>query len=160
MNSPVAVANGVIDEIHDRAADAYPEECCGFLLSPSDGGSEVGLRRVVGAESTENRSTEERRRRFVIPPDALKAAEERARATGFLVCGFYHSHPDHPAEPSQYDQEHAWPWYTYLIVGVTEGPTPGPIGAFELEPERRSFRRVEWAVEPARLTPRGGVSTG
>ncbi len=64
--------------------------------------------------------------------------EGRLEGTGLMVGGFYHSHPDHPALPSEFDRDHAWPWYSYLILGVT-GTTEGPLAAFELDPESGLF---------------------
>jgi proteasome lid subunit RPN8/RPN11 len=155
MRPTVRIAPGAIDQIRRHADRSYPEECCGFLLSPEGAAEPGGGRRVVGVEAAPNRSEGERHRRFVILPQELEAAEARACADGQVVSGFYHSHPDHPASPSQFDQEHAWPWYTYLIVAVTNSGEEGPIGAFELDPDRGSFRPLDWAVDtPAMPTGR------
>jgi proteasome lid subunit RPN8/RPN11 len=62
-----------------------------------------------------------RHNRFVISPEAFIRADKMARQHGWDVLGFYHSHPDAPARPSQYDLEHAWPVYSYVIVSVRAG---------------------------------------
>ncbi|HEY9013519.1 MAG TPA: M67 family metallopeptidase, partial [Gemmatimonadales bacterium] len=67
-----------------------------------------------------NRRTDDPHRYLISPEDLRQVSVELAGA-GLEVLGFYHSHPDHPAEPSRFDQEHAWPWYSYVIVGVSRG---------------------------------------
>ena len=95
--------------------------------------------RIVPASNTVE---VERRRRFVIRPEELRALESELGPRGELVIGFYHSHPDHPARPSQFDEEHAWPWYTYLVLGVQQGKA-GALGAFELDEASRAFHEVK-----------------
>ncbi len=104
-------------EIHDHLLAAYPEESCGVLIGrESDGAREV--ERVVRCE---NRRPDARGTRYLIAPEQFLAADREARAAGLEVLGFFHSHPDHPAEPSAFDLEHAWPYYSYLIVSVSSG---------------------------------------
>lgn len=141
--------------IHAHARATYPEECCGFLLSTPPADGPAGERRIVALAPAPNRSSGERRRRFEIPPSELRAAERRAEAAGRVVSGFYHSHPDHPAVPSSFDQEHAWPWYAYVIVASSASGTPGAVGAFELHPDRREFE--ERPVRMAEAALAGGA---
>ena len=61
------------------------------------------------------------RNRYLISPRDLLEAEKAARALGLDIVGVYHSHPDHPARPSEFDREHAFPWYSYIIVSVRGG---------------------------------------
>ena len=100
--------------IRQHAESSYPHECCGAMLGSADG-------RVLEAMPLENVTTEERRRRFLVSPEAYRAAEQRADATGAALVGIYHSHPDHPAEPSATDLAAAWPNLSYLIVSVQSG---------------------------------------
>ncbi|HVT59073.1 MAG TPA: M67 family metallopeptidase [Thermoanaerobaculia bacterium] len=79
---------------------------------------ETKVERVVPAV---NERQDSRHNRFVISPATVLAAHKEARAAGLEVVGYYHSHPDHPAEPSEFDREHAWPGLSYLIVSVREG---------------------------------------
>jgi proteasome lid subunit RPN8/RPN11 len=137
------------------AHSAYPEECCGFLLSPSDEAGAAEIRPIVEIEPAPNRSTGERQRRFVILPEQLREAEVRATRKGLLVSGFYHSHPDHPARPSVFDQEHAWPWYAYLILASDRAAHASDVGAFELDPDRREFRSISLTVGPPTAEPIG-----
>ena len=79
-----------------------------------------GMKIVVDVWRAENTHEDERSRRFLIEPLKIKEFEERAAERDMDVLGFYHSHPDHPAEPSEYDREHAWPVYSYVIASVGE----------------------------------------
>ncbi len=104
-----------MDQIHDHAREAYPEECAGALVGMDSGGIKV----VVDVWRAENTHEEERSRRFFIEPLEVKKFEEQAEEREMGLLGFYHSHPDHPAEPSEYDREHAWPGYSYVIASVS-----------------------------------------
>lgn len=135
----------VLTEIARHGEEAYPDECCGFLV----GTTSDEERQIVRIERAPNEFEGERRRRFAIRPEELQKLEERLEGTSLLVLGFYHSHPDHPARPSSFDQDHAWPWYLYLVQNVEHGHA-GPIGAFELAPEEREFREIPLrAASPA-----------
>jgi proteasome lid subunit RPN8/RPN11 len=101
------------DAIHRHAVETYPHECCGALLGRGDG--------IVSALPLPNTTEEGPRRRFLIRPDDYRTAERAARAAGLDLLGFYHSHPDHPARPSQHDLDHAWPNLHYIIASVLEG---------------------------------------
>jgi proteasome lid subunit RPN8/RPN11 len=111
---PLKIGRGDLDHIHEHAGEAYPEECAGALV----GMNLDGMKIVVDVWRAENTHEEERSRRFLIEPLKIKEFEERATERDMDVLGFYHSHPDHPAEPSDYDQEHAWPAYSYVIASV------------------------------------------
>ena len=120
--------------IRAHGAEMYPHECCGALL----GRGEDASREVLGVFPLPNRRDDSPRNRFSISPDDFRAAEKAARERGLELIGWYHSHPDHPALPSEYDREHAWPWYSYLIVSVVEGE-PGPITSWRLADIRMRF---------------------
>jgi proteasome lid subunit RPN8/RPN11 len=112
---PLKIGTGDVGHIHDHAKEAYPEECAGVLVGMDTGGMKV----VVDVWRAENTHEEERSRRFLIEPLKIKEFEERAAERDMDVLGFYHSHPDHPAEPSEYDREHAWPGWSYVIASVS-----------------------------------------
>lgn len=137
----VTLARPLLEQMADHARSTYPEECCGFLFT-SEGAADRPDRPVERVAPAANEHEGERRRRFVISPQELREAEASARARGEVVSGFYHSHPDHPARPSQFDQEHAWPWYCYLVLGLSAGPSPPVVNAFELDPDRGVFAPV------------------
>ncbi len=113
--------------------ETYPEEACGFLIGPPPVAGNP--RRVVDAVvRAENEKRSERTHRFLINPEQLRHLEQYWEAKGRSVVGIYHSHPDHPAAPSQFDLEHAWPWYVYVLIGVDQGRAQ-KVAAFELDPD-------------------------
>ena len=113
---PLKLGRGDVGHIHEHAKEAYPEECAGALV-----GMDVGdIKLVVDVWRARNTQEEERSRRFLIEPLQIKEFEERARESDMDLLGFYHSHPNHPAEPSEYDREHAWPVFSYVIASVGE----------------------------------------
>ncbi len=84
----------------------------------------------LGKETEENR--------FLIDPLDQLHVEKDARAQGLDVLGYYHSHPDHPARPSNYDRDHAWPWYSYVIIAVEQG-APKDLTSWVLAEDRSAF---------------------
>lgn len=112
------VSAEVQEEIAQHGEASFPDECCGVLL----GNEADGVRTVEQLLPIENQWDEaERRRRFLITPEEMLRAEREARKLGLDILGFYHSHPDAPARPSDFDREHAWPWYAYVIAEVRGG---------------------------------------
>ena len=101
-------------QIEADGVAAYPNECCGIIY-----GRDADGRRVVSRlETVANAyAADEQYHRFSIGPADLMRAE-RACRDGELVLGFYHSHPDHPAAPSETDRLHGWPFYSYVIVAI------------------------------------------
>jgi proteasome lid subunit RPN8/RPN11 len=138
---PVHVPESLVTQMRHHARETYPDECCGFLIALPDPPVTDSPRSIVAAAPASNDFDGERRRRFVIRPQELRAAERALEGSERVVAGFYHSHPDHPARPSSFDQEHAWPWYTYLVLSITATQAPG-IGAFELDPDSGVFHPV------------------
>lgn len=134
----IQVAPAALERIRAHAAASYPEECVGALLGDADGARKF----AVEAHPLPNASPAERERRYVSGPEAMRAVEEAARARGLDVIGIYHSHPDHPARPSETDREHAWPWYSYLIVGVQRGE-PTALTSWVLAEDRTEFHEEE-----------------
>lgn len=142
---PIAVPAPLVAKMKSHARETYPDECCGFLIGPAFQPEGASQRTVSALERARNEFDGERRRRFLIRPDELQALERRLEPTGRVVVGFYHSHPDHPARPSEFDRENAWPWYSYIVLAVTASDVPG-WGAFELEPESAAFQEVDLEV--------------
>ena len=131
VDGVLTVPDDVLAAIRDHAARAYPDECCGALIGHESGG-------VFEALALSNAMSDERNRRFLIGPDAYRAAEARAAETGQTLIGFYHSHPNHPAVPSAFDLEHAWPNMRYLIVSVVAG-RPEASRTWRLRADRSAF---------------------
>jgi proteasome lid subunit RPN8/RPN11 len=121
---------GVDEAIRAHGAETYPNECCGALIGR--GG------RVTHAFALPNTTDEGPRRRFLVRPEDYRGAERHAAAVGGELIGFYHSHPDHPARPSQYDLDHAWPFFSYVIVAVRAG-TPEDMTSWRLREDRSAF---------------------
>lgn len=144
----VRLSQPLIDSMAQHARASYPDECCGFLVARPDPKEPNEVRTIVAADPASNDFEGERRRRFLLRPEELRAAERRLDGSGHVLAGFYHSHPDHPARPSQFDQDHAWPWYTYVVVGVTS-EAAGETRAFELDPQSCEFHEVRLSVTPA-----------
>jgi proteasome lid subunit RPN8/RPN11 len=111
------LAAQLIEEIRGHGERAYPSECCGVLVGRLDGD---GVKEVARLAPAVNRRTDDPHR-YLIAPDDLRRLELELRTEDLEIVGYYHSHPDHPAVPSAFDAEHAWPWYSYLIVKVDAG---------------------------------------
>jgi proteasome lid subunit RPN8/RPN11 len=112
------IGEDLLARIHAHGAETYPQECCGALLGRENGN---GSRDVLALLPLANRRDDSPRNRFELTPGDVRLAEKTAREKSLEVIGWYHSHPDHPARPSEYDREHAWPWYSYVIVSVEQG---------------------------------------
>jgi proteasome lid subunit RPN8/RPN11 len=134
----VVIGSGVVDHIRQHGEEEYPHECCGFLF----GTLVDGTQQVVEARRQSNARTESREVRFLITPEDFRAAEKYARQSGRQMLGIYHSHPDDAARPSDYDREHAWPWYSYLILSVGRGKA-GDLNAWQLRDDRSGFDAVD-----------------
>lgn len=115
--SRILLAPSDLEAIGRHGEARYPEECCGFLIGRTSE-EETRVERVL---SVENERQDSRHNRFLIHPETVLAAHKEARAAGLDVVGYYHSHPDHPARPSEFDREHAWPGLSYVIVSVAGG---------------------------------------
>lgn len=103
------------DELGARVSAGYPNETCGLLIGRRVGdGAEVS--RVLQAR---NLNVERARDRYELDPDDFLLGDEGARAEGLEIVGIWHSHPDHPAVPSETDRARAWEGWSYLILSVT-----------------------------------------
>ena len=116
--------------IRAHGQETYPNECCGAMIGRD------GV--VTDTLALPNMTDEGPRRRFKVTPNDYRAAEKRASELGGELLGFYHSHPDHPARPSQYDLDHAWPFFSYVIVSVREGVS-GDMTSWRLREDRSAF---------------------
>ena len=136
----LVISKGLLEEIGGHGARAYPNECCGALVGVA---GEDGRKEVRALLALDNRREgEAARTRFLVTADDFRWAEKQARGQGLEIVGFYHSHPDHPARPSEFDREHALPWYSYVIVGVSGG-APQETTSWVLADDRREFLAEE-----------------
>lgn len=113
----IRLAGALADAIRGYGEAAYPAECCGALAGRVVGGD---LKEVVRLEPAVNRRTDDPHR-YLIAPEDSRRLEKQVKSEGLEIVGYYHSHPDHPAVPSAFDADHAWPWYSYVIVRVDRG---------------------------------------
>lgn len=110
-----------------HGARDYPNEACGLLLAPRGEGA-----RLVEAHPVANLNRERARDRYDMDGAGWKRVADLAAARGLEVAGVYHSHPDHPARPSETDRANAWAGWAYLILGVAAG-RPEDLRGFRLE---------------------------
>ena len=127
------------------AESAYPHEGCGVLI----GGHEKEAVVVQEATSGHNLWAARLGDRYELDPADILAADRRARARGLDVVGFWHSHPDHPARPSQFDSDRAWGDYVYLVVTTVSGGSD-ELNAFSLEGEGQGLRQIALELEGER----------
>src|SRR5919205_1046213 len=130
----ITLGSGIKEAIRAHGVETYPNECCGALIGRD------GV--VTHTFALPNTTEEGPRRRFLVRPQDYRAAEKRATECGGELLGFYHSHPDHPARPSQYDLDHAWPTFAYIIVAVAEGKA-GDMTLWWLKEDRSAFDQEE-----------------
>ena len=116
--SEIRLSRAQLDAIHQHGERTYPEECCGVMVGTSQAECTTVARLV---EVDNRREDEHRHNRYLIEPRTVLEITRSARDEGLDIVGYYHSHPDHPARPSEFDRDHAWPNISYLIVSVCRG---------------------------------------
>ncbi len=129
----VVLTRAQVAAIESHARETFPEECCGFLL-----GAAGDPRTISSLRRATNVVEANRQRRYVIDPREILVLEKELRGTGQEILGFYHSHPNHPAEPSEFDRAHAWPWYSYVILSIVDR-TPAELRAWSLDDATAAF---------------------
>jgi proteasome lid subunit RPN8/RPN11 len=141
------ISGQLAEKIRAHGTETYPHECCGALLGRDAGVVErsdpakypvASEREILGLYPLVNRRDDSPRNRFSVTSEDVMAAEKAARERSLDVVGWYHSHPDHPARPSQFDRDHAWPWYSYIIVSVQNG-APQEMTSWRLNDDRQEF---------------------
>jgi proteasome lid subunit RPN8/RPN11 len=121
-------------KIQAHGMETYPHESCGAIL----GREENGSRETHALLPLANRRDDSPRNRFEITAEDVQLAEKTAREKKLELIGWYHSHPDAPARPSEFDREHAWPWYSYIIVSVKKG-MPKEMNSWRLQDDRAAY---------------------
>jgi len=127
------IHQSAIEAIQAHGADGYPNEICGFMLGPKGDGE------VTEVKPARNIIVERSRDRYEIDPRDHIRTQREADAAGLDIVGYYHSHPDHPAQPSRFDTERAWAGYVYLIVSIQDG-RPVDANAFVADQDGGPFR--------------------
>jgi proteasome lid subunit RPN8/RPN11 len=128
------ISEELAGKIRAHGVETYPHECCGAILG-RDGN---GAREVLGLMPLANRRDDSPRNRFEVTSDDVRLAEKTARGQKLELIGWYHSHPDAPARPSEYDRDHAWPWYSYIIVSV-QSAQPRDMNSWRLRDDRSAY---------------------
>ena len=139
----IVVIEKHLAEMRQHGERDYPFECCGFLLGRFH---DNGQRTVVATYAISNAREEAAKRdRFLIRPEEHMRGEKYARSQGLDIIGCYHSHPDDRAVPSQYDLDHAWPTYSYIVMAVEQGQA-ADLRSWQMKPDRSEFEEEELAI--------------
>ena len=133
MSEELQLSPGIADAIRRHGVETYPNECCGALIG--------GEGRVLHVSPLPNTTEEGARRRFLVRPSDYRQAEAEATRLEGELLGFYHSHPDAPARPSQYDLDHAWPFFWYVIVSIQQAQ-PERMTVWRLAEDRSQFHEA------------------
>jgi proteasome lid subunit RPN8/RPN11 len=134
----IRIPERLLEAIRSHGQETYNDEACGVMLGHYAGED----KEVQHVEPIPNSRDGQRHRRFLITPKDYQRAESEASARGLTLLGFYHSHPDHPAMPSGYDLEHAFPFFSYVIVSVQKGE-PTDVRSFIMKEDRSAFDAEE-----------------
>ena len=132
------MSDKIAKEIRGHGARDYPNETCGAMLGVDGADGNTESREARALFPLVNRRDDSPRNRFAVTADDVRAAERAATEQNLELIGWYHSHPDHPARPSEFDREHAWPWYSYVIVSVAAGQ-PRDMTSWRLADDRSHF---------------------
>jgi proteasome lid subunit RPN8/RPN11 len=111
------IAAPVMAELRQHLEAGYPNEACGALIGRADDES----REVLEFRPMRNTITDRPWDRYALDPLEQLRVQKDAEARGLEIIGFAHSHPDHPAKPSKFDQDHAWSFYSYIVASVEKG---------------------------------------
>jgi proteasome lid subunit RPN8/RPN11 len=124
-----------IKKIKIHGEKAYPEECCGVLIGEKEGEEDSF---VLEARAMVNTNEGTRERRYNIDPVDLMKIDKEVEEKGFELLGIYHSHPNHPSQPSKFDLEYAWPNFSYIILSVKGGKSD-LLTSWKLKSDRSEF---------------------
>jgi proteasome lid subunit RPN8/RPN11 len=137
----INIEKQLIKEIKKNGEKTYNAECCGAIL----GKNVNGLFNIIELLEFDNERDENRERRYLISPKQYLRSERRASGKKLNLLGFYHSHPDHPAIPSQFDTEHAFPNFIYMIVSVQKGIAEN-LTSWKLLEDRSRFEELKMNI--------------
>jgi proteasome lid subunit RPN8/RPN11 len=118
INMTLIISLDLLAQIHAHGEDAYPEEGAGFLLGSEEGGERTVTQLFLTGNARED---EARHNRYLVTPEGYLNAETTADSLGLSLIGVFHSHPDHPNRPSEFDREWAQPFFSYVITTINEG---------------------------------------
>lgn len=131
----IQIPSELLDQIQAHGENAYPYEGAGLML----GDEEEGTRTIKDLLFLDNkREKSSQHNRYLITAEDMLRGEKEAARQDLSILGIFHSHPDHPNLPSEYDREFAIPWYSYLITSVNNAKAAGS-RCWRLEDNRESF---------------------
>jgi proteasome lid subunit RPN8/RPN11 len=113
----IQITEEEIEKIREHGRDTYPDECCGVIIGKYKDERPV----ITETRRMTNTNAGNPTRRYNIDPLELMKLEDELDNTGLTMLGIYHSHPDHPAKPSKFDLDHAWPNLSYIVLSVERG---------------------------------------
>lgn len=135
----IHLPNNLLNDIHAHGEKAYPYEGAGLMLGLIENEGRY-VHKLLFLENAKDLA--EQHNRYLITPEDMLQAEEQASALGLLILGIFHSHPDHPPLPSEFDREYAIPWYSYLITSVKNGQAQNS-RCWRLDDDRSAFQEEE-----------------
>ena len=140
---PLQIPTSLLSELHAHLESTYPDEGAGFLLGSADGET----RKVIAILPVENaREDAARRNRFLFAPQDTMRAEDEADARGLALLGVFHSHPDCPNTPSEFDRQWALPFYSYTISRVDNGKAVS-IRSWRLTDDRAAYEEETIVIQ-------------
>jgi proteasome lid subunit RPN8/RPN11 len=143
--SRISIPADAAAEMRRHAEATYPYEACGAIFGTGDGAGDPW--RVTSVEPAPNEHADDQHCRYLVSPAFQALAERRALAAGLDVIGWYHSHPEDLARPSEYDRSHAWVGYAYLVHSVLAGHAVD-VNAFTLDAPGGTFLPVTTEPHP------------
>jgi proteasome lid subunit RPN8/RPN11 len=136
---PIEIPAAVLQQIHIHGEQSYPEEGAGFLLGSLQGEMKSVQSILPLMNSREDAA---RHNRYLLTAEDYLKGEQEAMHRGVDVLGVFHSHPDHPNQPSEFDREWAMPWFSYIITSVQAGKAAGS-RSWLLQEDRSKFIEEE-----------------
>ena len=130
----INITQKIVDTFISHGEKDYPYECCGFILGQFKDEESFGVEYLPASNVKEGN----RKRRFLIDPLAYQKAEDKADKHEMSVISIVHSHPDHPDKPSDFDRDHAWPGFSYIIISVQNGKSIS-YKSWQLHTDRKFF---------------------
>ena len=130
----IILTKNIINNFLHHGEQDYPFECCGFILGHFKNEKAVGIEYIA----VPNTKEENKERRFLIDPMAYQRAEDLADEKGLSIISIVHSHPNHPDRPSEFDRNHAWPGFSYIIMSIKKGASAG-YRSWTLNQDRTKF---------------------
>jgi proteasome lid subunit RPN8/RPN11 len=158
----IRIKRADLEAIKMHGEETYPHECCGFLIGSMEDGvnllsktlradnewpDQPGIRpNQIAESSNQPTKVESQKNRYLITPEQSKRADDHASDLGLAIIGYYHSHPDHPAAPSDFDLDHScWPGQSYMIVSIQQGKA-ADINSFN-KPDYEKFEKEPILIE-------------